>query len=85
MARASPQGDKVALRQAKAAWWWWRPRGLRSEGSLMLPRLDARRMARKGGKAEMPRVRGRRCRPSFPELLPGEVLDPYACVQRREV
>ncbi len=54
------RGDRLALRLARCSWGWWRPPAQRAEGHLMLPRAEARRLARKGGRVQIERVsRGR--------------------------
>lgn len=51
------RGDRLALRLARCGWGWWRPPAQRAEGHLMLPRGVARRLARKGGRVQIERVR----------------------------
>ncbi|GFR49140.1 hypothetical protein Agub_g11157, partial [Astrephomene gubernaculifera] len=41
---------RAALRKARTGWSWWRPAALRAEAELMLPREQARKLARRGGK-----------------------------------
>jgi hypothetical protein len=47
---------RAALRKARTGWSWWRPVMLRAEGYLMLPRAQARLLARKGGTAPLRQV-----------------------------